>query len=421
MKYKSVLILICLVVLSCVLCGCQKMPPKEGVSNESVQGSIEAEESPVNSIDCSLIDEVSDFSDGVAWVTDSRNGGEDKYLIDENGIIQFTLDETPYKEISHYCQGGAIAYSGPKKQHYTNNVESVSIVDKSGKPIWTIEEDGKNKGEAIYGNDALEDVYAIRVSDELWHGYLIVAFEIDTFEYAGVICGVVDTSGKWIIEPPTLDKAPVQKELGYYETPLENIYYEDYDLRINRQAVLVYRTAEVLPCEGLLYDHDGFIYGSKDINEIHDEEYAIAHHNRVYEGYGEFVDENGNVVLDINNLSSSIAKSAFDAAHPDESFAYSEYCIVSLSNKGGGRYLTVIDLNGNQMFDPKKYDARGELSETAFYYQPDKDADGYYLTVNGGKLGSVTGLNGTRFSEKRAWIKADGVWRCIDESGEYAF
>lgn len=32
MKYKSVLILICLVILSCTLCGCQKASSKEGVS-----------------------------------------------------------------------------------------------------------------------------------------------------------------------------------------------------------------------------------------------------------------------------------------------------------------------------------------------------------------------------------------------------
>lgn len=419
MKYKSILILICLVILSCALCGCQKTPPKEEIGDKSAQSSIEAEEKSTNIIDCSLIDEVTDFSDGVAWVTDSKNGIEDKYLIDKNGVIQLALDKSTYVDISHYVNGKALAYASNGAYNYTNPTRVVAIVDKKGNTTWSLEVDAKKKAEALYGEDAVENVFALGLSDDKWGGYLIIGFDVDTFEYTGTLYGVIDANGNWIIEPPVLENAPEQITNKQYD----NVDYGDYYLSIPNQAVLIYQDARVipLPAEDTTKNSKERKNETSKIEQILQEVNAADHHERLYQGYGEFTDGSGKVVLDINSMPLYAPKDAYAAVDLESAFAYSEYCIVYLGNKGGGKYFTVIDVNGKQMFEPKKAGTLGVLGETAFYYQPDKDADGYYLTVNGGKLGSVTGLNGTRFCENRAWIKVDGVWRCIDESGEFAF
>ena len=243
MKYRSILILICLIILGCALCGCQKTPPKEEIGDKSAQSGIEAEEKSTNIIDCSLIDEVTDFSDGVAWVTDSKNGIEDKYLIDKNGVIQLALDKSTYVDISHYVNGKALAYASNGAYNYTNPTRVVAIVDKKGNTTWSLEVDAKKKAEALYGEDVVENVFALGLSDDKWGGYLIIGFDVDTFKYTGTLYGVIDANGNWIIEPPVLENAPEQITNKQYD----NVDYGDYYLSIPNQAVLIYQDARVIP------------------------------------------------------------------------------------------------------------------------------------------------------------------------------
>lgn len=432
MKLNRIMLIFVAIPMIALLTGCQsftedKLARERGYSTQEethpdffqqYSTDVEEGESQESKVFAEEILEVSDFHDNVSWVGVS----DTSLLVDNKGSVLYDINDTPYCKASHYCNGGAAAYVNTGAYNYLNPTTAVAILDKSGNEVWTVEGDGIEKGELVYGVDALESVKVVDVSDANWNGYLLVRFEVDTFDYTGVLHGVVDATGKWVVEPPTIEEALRGVEDGIdpgNHSNNDTAGYDDYFICVNRQFILLYRTGEVLPCTGLWKGPgSGLYYGDKNVNDIDCEEAAYAHHDRKYDGYGKFLDSAGSIALDISNLplTKDFGGDYGDVGY-EEGFAFSEYCLVRLENSTGGVYLTVIDRNGNQMFEPVKNATTGVLGEKAFFYKPDDKGDGWFLKVDGTRLGEITGSEATRFSEEKAWIKTDDGWHCINSEG----
>lgn len=397
-------------------------------SSDSENFAIESDSNEaqleLDGISANDIEAVQPFSDGVSWVKTS----EGLRLVDKEGLVKLDMSDTEYGSASPYIEGAAVAFDGSNCFDYSFSGEPLAIIDKEGNAIWSFEDETKRMADEVFDPEAVRDVRVLGMTGDQWRGYLIVEFEIDTFDYTGTLCGVVDSRGEWIVEPPSIEDAVEAARNGidpgsHELSSNDEIYYDDNFLRINRQCVVLYRTGEVLPCTGLWEEvGDGLYYGGKDINDIREEEAAFAHRDRKYDGCGKFVDASGNVSLDISDL--PLTKDfggEYGGIGYEEGFAKSDYCLVRLENPNGAVYLTVIDSDGNQMFDPIRNGETGELSESAFFYKPNEKEDGWYVGIDGEQLGGVKGEEGGEFNDGRAWVKVDESWRCIDEKGEFAW
>lgn len=421
-------------LLACLIAGCTSTTSVSAPVGEGGSGN-EAEQIPethdadrdksydkdaAQVIDFHSIEEVGNFNDGVAWV--KLDDGK-WALIDLNGEVLFMADEY-YHSVSPYREGVSLVWA--------NGTDTARLLDKTGEVIWSVEEDGFAKAEELYGADAVNGVdiqmplqYYARESwsDEVWRGYTIVKFDIDSFEYTGVLAGLLGPDGTWKIEPPTLEEASAHAD-DYDEDLGTHGYgdsgsYERYSVSVKRQGLLVYRTGEVLPYTG--YDQNGFeglSYGGRWRDEIDFAEEMLAHQNRRYAGVGRFEDAAGNVLLELGDDFPLYVEGFFGSPVQEDSFVDSEYCIVYLENSGGGKYFTVIDGQGNRMFDPMRAGDEGLLRGGAFFHRAEGEETGCYYTVEGNPLGEMRGETGTPFYEGRAWIKTEGYWRCIDEKGD---
>ena len=421
-------------LLACLTAGCtsnSNIPSPDGedgsgsrieqVRKTDEDGTDERyDESATQVIDFQSIEEVGNFNDGVAWIT--LNGGK-RALIDLRGTVLFESDEY-YHSVSPYCEGVSLVW--------VKGTDTARLLDKKGEVIWSVENDGLAKAEELYGADAVNSVdvqmplqYYARESwsDEVWHGYTVVEFDVDSFEYTGVLAGLLGPDGTWKIEPPTLEEASVHADNRHEDLGTHGYgdsgSYERYSVSLNHRGILIYRTGEVLPYTG--YDQNGFegiSYGGRWRDEIDFAEEMIAHQNRRYVGAGRFEDAAGNTILELGDNFPLYSGGFFDGPIQEDSFVDSEYCIVYLENSGGGKYFTVIDGQGNCMFDPMRSGYEGLLRGGVFFHRAEGEETGRYYTIEGNPLGEMRGETGTPFYEGRAWIRAEGYWRCIDEKGD---
>lgn len=378
-------------------------------------------ESASQPIDYQSIEEAESFSDGVAWVT--RYDGT-RAVVDLDGNVLFEPDEH-LGAVSPYVNGVSLVWNG------NNSTETARLIDKTGNTVWSVEEDGLAKAEDLYGADAVNRVsiqnpfaYDAQESwhDELWRGYTIVRFDIDSFEYTGILAGLLGPDGAWVIEPPALEEAAAHAGDRVWDLGNDGYgdsgTYDRYTISLKHQGLLIYRTGEILPYTGLDSGGiNGLSYGNMwqdDINEV--ENYA-AHHNCRYVGGGRFEDSGGNVVLELEEDYPLYSGGFLDGPIQEDSFVDSEYCLVYLENEGGGKYFTVIDMQGNRMFDPMRAGTEGLLRGGAFFHKGKDEEVGRYYTISGDPLGDVSGEEGKPFVEGRAWIMSDGYWRCIDDKG----
>lgn len=417
-----------------VMAGCTVTAPRvtqqdgESVAvDENEQGQqvdddntgVSSDEGTSRRIDFHSIEKARNFNDGVAWVL-HENGS--RTLIELDGTILYEPDEY-YESASRYCEGVSLVW--------TKGTDTARLIDKTGQVVWSVEEDGLAKAEELYGADAVNGVdiqspFQYKAgkswSDELWQGYTIVEFDIDSFEYTGILAGLLGPDGTWVIEPPTIEDAAAHagkrdEDLGTHGYG-DSGEYGRYTVSLDRQGLLIYRTGEVLPYTG--YDHGGFnglSFGGMWRDDIDSAEEWEAHQNCKYMGDGRFEDKDGNVVLELGDDYPLYSGGLLDGPIQEDSFVDSKYCLVYLENEGGGKYFTVIDMQGNRMFDPMRAGEEGLLRGGAFFHRGEDEETGCYYTVEGDRLGDVRGETGAPFYEGRAWIKVDDNWRCIDEGG----
>jgi hypothetical protein len=114
------------------------------------------------------------FSDGVAWVKRDASYWE---CIDNKGNTLFSLgkDSIP---LSDFTEGAAFIETTDSK-----NTKEKKLVNKSGKVVFPIDDGNKYQFVSSYGN------------------YNFVTRHINTFEKTEDQTGIVDNTGKWILEP----------------------------------------------------------------------------------------------------------------------------------------------------------------------------------------------------------------------------
>lgn len=319
------------------------------------------------------------FSEGVAWITVTDQFGifgNNRYimLINTSGeVLYFTKLETSDYEYTNFHNGVSLLSID----------EDIFLVNTEGEVIWSMQDDGVRSFEEIYGAGCVESMgiiywvhgggmyaYVRDLPAGNFCGYLTLEVQINTFEKTGTVYTVINPDGVMLCEP-TEESIELCNEDAYYSC------YDNYehsriyanlftgetttDQDIAFQWTQEYRRSY---CNGLLYDKD--LHG--------------------------YTDSTGNVMIDCSNYD-------FWSAAPQ---FCNGYCVLPIKNPDGAPYLTVIDMDGNQLFSPIKYPEAysggysypyGYVSENCFvladegdslYYQEAKTGNfGIYITLEG--------------------------------------
>ena len=354
-----------------------------------------------------------DFYDGVAWV----NTSDGKALVDNEGHVLIVYDDDWNEDdipiqMSNYHEGRALA-SMPFGQGFPEY--PTAIIDKTGHTVWTLEEDARAEADEVFGEGNVEDIdISFDLEDDVFQGYAAVRFNVNTPQYTGTCIGVINGEGDWVVEPSLpADLENSDLVCGDSRYFIQTEYYlVDYD---DGQVYFRDGSFDEQECSG------SFSYGGKTADEFANEKYFSAHDGLKYgicivDGYSDgphFLDSDNNIVINMDNY--SVNSSWFDATFVDG------YCLVPFSNTGGGNWLTVIDTHGQETMAPIKDCGHGVLGEGIFFYKGETDTGGYYIKVNGERLGTGDGSDGTTFHEGRAWLNTDGHYHCINTDGEILF
>lgn len=368
---------------------------------------------------------VRSFSDDVAWVSQTKEdsislggGPHWSYLVDTNGnlLVSPGTVEQSFNNPSNFCNG--VACVGLDSSKKDMKIENYGLMDKKGKIVWSLEDDGLSYAVDKYGKDAVTGISANTsfYNNIEYPGYLEVSIKVDTYSSTGTLSGLLNSKGQWVIEPGPLESAG---DAYFWNN-------EKYEM-CNGSHLLIFRTGEMLDSDPSSERPSGYTkYAGRTYETINNwEEYTVAHdgvrfdEESSYSGNWAFRDASRNTVLDVLAL------------YPDADTTYSSYgalefndgySLLVLENSGGGQYITAIDRDGNRMFEPIKYAEFGPLLQGAFFYnKKNNDGTGYFLTYKGERLGQVVGKDAKPFSCGRAWVKVDDEWRCIDSNGEIAF
>lgn len=390
-------------------------PAEESLPSTSVPETSEglpdeaefAEAEPALTLQSEDIEYPSSFSNGVAWV--SYFDGE-QLLVDETGKVLFE-EEDSRRGFSDFAGGSAVVFDATEDDDYG----PYGLINKQGDIFWTIDGDARAKAEELYGAENIERIYCPELNgNSKWGGYLVVSVEVDCYEFTGSVCGIVGPDGTWAVELPTIDEAAGGSRIfDYVAGSLYDLYQPEL-LILHKCGLFLYRTGEFVPCaeEGVGWGGMYYLYGEEKISEKD----ALARERALARGglffsCGIFYDEDRNEVLDLTELKDV-------DTHPEYEFEDGEHCLINFQNDGGGRYQTIIDREGNFLFDPIKVGNEAEFASVGFFYQPDENEKGWYVGVGGEHIGEVEGTEGMPFFDGRAWIKVDGVWRILNESGE---
>ncbi len=332
------------------------------------------------------------FQDGRCIVNGS-------YIVDMEGNVV----EGPTINISNFCNGTAAAA-------IDDDSHADALIDSNGNVIWSIKVDGWKAAEQYFKSGEVVGIGSefVTVTNNIWeqdfyHGYLIICFKLESYEFSGESFGVLDWNGNWIIKPG--------EHANYVQT-----YLGEYALLVD-QYMLEYENGKVYDLSSEIknaHTPAGFApYNVEIFSAIEIAGYFKDHNDMKYSSSERgFLNENGEMVLMLPEEYKLV----------DESLEFVDgYALVNLENNRRVEYITVIDLNGNQMFDPIKcfHLDHGELSEGKFFVK--NDDEGYFMDVYGNRVGEYVGRDYVDFHEGLGWIETSDGWICIDLVGDKAF
>lgn len=364
------------------------------------------------------------FSDGVAWVKAS-SAWADRYtlcpiLINADGNVLIDCSDDVWDEIgvplstSNYCNGVCLINTSDS---YCSTADY--LIDKSGNVVWSVAEDGQKAAEKYFGSAVVNSIriwFSMRYntgnqsSSDGWYsnfyggdwfnGYTVVEFDISTYEESGTKYGVLDSVGNWVIEPNEDDYM-----MGSY-----SIVTPNYEIVFKTGQITKYQTLSTestyttksefctyfdnLEAEGYLEAHDGLIL------DYIDDRYV-------------FVDGNERIVIDLSSYN--------DIKNHETAEFSNGFCSLIVSGKdGNGSFVTVIDVDGNELFEPTAFDNLFSSNDTA-YSECALAVDGSYFDANGYQLGSVEADRCREFTDGRAWVMIDSELHCLNEKGEVVF
>ncbi len=429
-KIKWVIgILICFNLLVFTACSSKDTAPETNGEVEEDGTTVTVQTKTLKDIDVAFPTE---FHDGVAWCMDSDySESPQMYLINKDGNILFGHNDlvvqkgaelgVGFCQFSSYSDGVSMAHLDfEETQDNTRNAYANALIDKEGKIIWSTAIDGWEAAEKYlqeYDIQRIEglsgvyedvrstdnDSFATGASDNVYSGYMTIGFWIDSYEFTGVTIGVVDSKGNWVVEPGETKgnsmyelSAMQQENNGIYATEQFIVDYNNGEVTFFSDKEKAYNAAKQMESDAEYERHNGMLYT-----------------NANSEGKG-YYNKTGEKVIDLSQYYE------IENAHEFED----GYAFLEVKNEGGGRYMTIIDEKGNEMFPPVPNEClRGsELSEGFIFIG--SPAEGYFIDVHGNKLETTDeyGLLGTGFSEGLAWLRnEDGNYVCINTDGKIVF
>lgn len=354
------------------------------------------------------------FSDDVAWVQRDSSHWE---CIDDKGKTLFSLgaDSVP---LSDFTDGGSIIETTDSK-----NIKVKKIVDKSGTVVFP-------------KNDGYQYNFIISFGN-----CNFVVRNINTFEKTENQTGIVDNTGKWILEPTPDLTADFPGD--YISSPLEPnggflfVSYHGnnlYDAHSNEFFISNANTGDkylelMRRALEYFYSEDLFFLTTYTNDMMHPTHKVSLHIPYTYGmtyaefdlaklGFNDvgtgFYDRNHNMVIDLSSYKDAEAVGGFSGG----------YCSVRLTNPQNSSFGTVIDKKGNRMFEPISQQL-GKVSCGRILVQSKDEGKEYYIDVNGKTvIPNIT--NGTNFSENglanigSSNAGSKGVYY-IDTDGNIAF
>jgi hypothetical protein len=362
-----------------------------------------------------------DFSDGFTWVNVRLESGFKQWgAMNTEGEVQFFINDRPR---TNFYNGVAMLYD-------------YSIMDVTGNIV-------------VDNNDTRFD----RITRLGEGGHIWVEKQVDTLERSETLFGVLNNAGEWLheLEADYRLKAGAlttggttgyfgngiylvdyhhiadERGIGIYDFATMNRinFIEDVGWNITRydeySGTIIFQTAIVGDVSGIGYiytiSRDGTVerlpsFMRMNNNSINSGMVYIAMRNAWHEYYLErdatgFYDLQGNKLFDIPQL---IGTPIFEG----------DYSFVVLANDGGVRFVTVIDREGNQLFEPIRanpINGQEYLSEGIVWIRGEDD-NLFSIDVRGNIL--IDNLQADRvnqFKEGFSVIRINDYYHFIDREG----
>ncbi len=400
-KRRTDLPLVCLVSLAVFItllltgCSAKSESPTSAddvVQSEQTQTDNEEETSTNNLISNYTVTEANAYSDGLSVVVTKELG---PCLVTTEGEV---VSELPTDKVSNYHDGFAAAALGAD--------ECDAILDSNGNIVWELDSDIEAISAEYFDGYEVTDVGVSYSVNDPFYGCLPIWFTVDSFDFTGFAFGILGVDGSWLMEPRFQeDKAPSSAETYFVG--------EDY--------IYNFLTREVVEI--------GDDSLSDSIASVQRQNYTLLHDGMMYEetlaGEDErLVNASGETVLDLSEYNLYSSPAFVDG-----------YALLCLYNDEHSPYITMIDTEGNFLFDPIRnpyYTGTvipwGEFAEGKFFLVTDAETDknvdnGMFIGSNGEPVGTIRGNNATCFNGGLAWIDAgyDDSFICINDSGEPMF
>jgi|GEM_PF-6748987 len=384
------------------------------------------------------ITDMTRFINGVAWI-DLYEVSEDTtpgvssadviqqqiYMVDEDGYV---LNAIPEDWVDtnigkdNLCDKVCLLDENTYFVSYDNDDSDGNdfyIVDTSGNKLLTMD-DVKSSLNKYYDSSKISSVYAsvdasaygYNEPDELniGAGFIKIVVSLNSFDYTGEMVGFLNYDGTWACEPNIKADEILCYGFGICVTKKrdesENWILEFLNLYTGEKVTsVVGYFNKVFFYNGMFrneiltdFENDELIPESikswpienlDKIEQIHDKtncqddlvlEYFENRYSEDYlEEYGEyyhnflrFYDLNGNLILDLSNDYNVVNCSSF----------YKGYALLVIENDQGGLFYTVIDKQGNRMFEPVVYENAPRYDSEERGYVDWDNSNGYCIWLN---------------------------------------
>ena len=318
-----------------------------------------------------------DFSEGLSWIqvveTTSEGYGraEQIFAINTKGEViyaqpQFYLDDEGWRFDStdeNWCNYVGNGFGG----EHTPFAEGVSVafvpgdqflINSEGKEIWRASREGVADAVKRYGEGNVESVHICAFDEDraektplgrIFNGYSVVEMDINSFDFAGKVFGILGPDAEWVVEPEPANSMEIDS-YGIVAAISENGTGSEY-----RNL----KTGESFDRGGMSYFLDPVRAQEEGVPDWSGtlKDMMLPQTDGLWYSYDEkcFMNQQGEKVIDLSGyeLWRTYSNSYFFGRHLP--CFQGGYCVVGIMNKdGNAAYYTVYDKDGNQVMKPTK-------------------------------------------------------------------
>ncbi len=415
-----------------------------------------------------VLEEGRDFFEGKAWV---KPQGERWLCIDKDGRVCFALEhgDTPISDFSH----GIAILDGNRLVNEDGVIISQASPDTYDNIITDVYTPAMEYFENFYGFTNREHV-AFQKSNAVMDGVVFVEKHYDTYSLTDTWVGVIGYNGQWICEPNDRLAEFLEILEGNWDAryAVEKVYYLGEGWVQTTVSDFSWDSVDYLfnIYTGKYYTLPGTVSRLTDIStlqgEIHfsniENQYLVAYDNNYLANIYHFdITNEGwtfrevfpNALLTKTGLLGNglfYVDAAVGLLHQDEQRGFygisaeveldvsqyefvstpcfaDGYSVADVTNQAGVRYLSIIDTNGDLMFEPIKYMKYGQLCcgtlklfiAEANDYQK---SECIFIDIHGNQIGpNIVADEIYDYSDGFARIVDEGYTYYIDTNGKMVF